>query len=117
MSKKLLKIITCIYLFVFVSLFAVYVSQVADKNWQIQLEGQKGNLIIFAGMAFIGMILAAINFTGIDEKGNKVTKSCIWGTFGCCIFSNLAGDDGSCLSVVDSAYSLSQSLLQGNMRD
>lgn len=79
MSKKLLKIITCIYLIVFVSLFAVYVSQVADENWQIQLDGQKGNLIIFAGMAFIGMILTAINFAGVDEKGNKVTKRTVYG--------------------------------------
>lgn len=64
---------------IFVTLFIFYVAQVADENWQIGLEGQRGNLSIFAGMAFLGMILTAINFAGIDEKGNKVTKSTVYG--------------------------------------
>lgn len=79
MKKKTFRNMTIVYLIIFVVLFTVYVFQVADENWKIQLDGQRGNLATFGGMAFILTILAAINFAGINEKGNKVTKNMIYG--------------------------------------
>jgi len=62
-----------------VIVFIIYAFQVADENWKVQLDGQRGNLMIFAGLLLIGMILASIEFAGINQKGNKVTKSTIYG--------------------------------------
>lgn len=62
-----------------VILLIFYFSQVADENWEFELDGERGNLSIFLGLLFIGLILAAIDFAGIREKSSKVTKNTIYG--------------------------------------
>lgn len=79
MRKKHFTLITYSYIILVVIVFIIYAFQVADENWQVQLDGQRGNLMIFAGLLFIGVILASIEFAGINQKGNKVTKSTIYG--------------------------------------
>lgn len=79
MSKKKLKLITGTYMFLVVISFAIYLYQVSDGSWEFEMDGQRENLSIFLGLLFIGLILSSINFAGIDGKGNKVTKSMIYG--------------------------------------
>lgn len=79
MNKKRFTIFTYCYLGLVVLLLVFYFSQVADENWEFELDGQRGNLSIFLGLLFIGLILAAIDFAGINEKSNKITKSTIYG--------------------------------------
>ncbi|MDQ0157133.1 hypothetical protein [Robertmurraya andreesenii] len=79
MDKKKFTIVTYSYLGLVVLLLVFYFSQVADENWEFELDSQRGNLSIFLGLLFIGLILAAIDFAGINEKGNKITKSTIYG--------------------------------------
>ncbi|MDQ0157132.1 hypothetical protein [Robertmurraya andreesenii] len=79
MDKKKFSIFTYCYIVLVVIVFIIYAFQVADENWKVQLDGQRGNLMIFAGLLLIGMILASIEFAGINQKGNKVTKSTIYG--------------------------------------
>ncbi len=79
MDKKKFTIVTYSYLGLVVLLLVFYFSQVADENWEFELDSQRGNLSIFLGLLFIGLILAAIDFAGINEKSNKITKSTIYG--------------------------------------
>lgn len=79
MDKKKFTIFTYSYLGLVVILLVFYFSQVADENWEFELDGQRGNLSIFLGLLFIGLILAAIDFAGIREKSSKVTKNAIYG--------------------------------------
>lgn len=57
-----------------------------DENWEVDLASQKGDLMIFAGLTFIAFILAAIDFAGINEKSNKITKSTIYGGLSVAVF-------------------------------
>ncbi|TKC17081.1 hypothetical protein FA727_13575 [Robertmurraya kyonggiensis] len=79
MDKKHFSIITYSYLTVLIIVFVIYAFKVADENWKVEIEGQIGNLLTFVGLLFIGLILASIDFAGINEKGNKLTKSSIYG--------------------------------------
>lgn len=79
MSKKKFTAFTYFYVALVILIFSIYAFRVMDANWEIDMASQRGNLTIFAGLIFIALILTAIDFAGINEKSNKVTKSTLYG--------------------------------------
>lgn len=79
MDKRKFSVFTYTYIGLVVIAFIIYVFQVADENWIVQVKGQEENLFILLGLLFIGLILASIDFAGIHEKGSKLTKRSIYG--------------------------------------
>lgn len=86
MKKNLFTLITYSYGALVVITFIIYAISVMDENWEVDIVSQKENLLIFAGLAFIAFILAAIDFAGKNDKGNKVTKSTLYGGLTVAIF-------------------------------
>lgn len=86
MNKKMFTLITYTYIFIVVSLFALYLYRASGGQWQFELDGHRGNLSIFLGLIFIGIILASIDFAGIREKSNTVTKGMIFGGLTVAVF-------------------------------
>ncbi|RTR36323.1 hypothetical protein EKG37_01845 [Robertmurraya yapensis] len=78
MNKKKFSIITWSYVGVVVLIFGIYLARNMDENWEINLDGQRGNMYTFLGLIFIACILTAVDFAGINEKSNKKTKSTIY---------------------------------------
>lgn len=77
LNKRKFSIITWTYTGIVVLIFGIYLAKNMDENWMIDLEGQRGNMYIFLGLLFIAGILGSIDFAGINEKSNKITKSTI----------------------------------------
>lgn len=67
-------------------IFVIYATQVADENWMIDFREEKNNLILFAGLFFIALILTSIDGAGVRDKGNKVTLNMIYGGLSLAIF-------------------------------
>lgn len=79
MDQKKFSVITWTYAGLVALTFGIYLAKNMDENWMMDLNGHRGNMYIFVGLIFIACILAAIDFAGINEKSNKITKSTIYG--------------------------------------
>lgn len=86
MEKRTFKIISISYIVIVVTLFAIYLGIHMDENWVVDLDGKKGDIWTFVIFLFIGFILASINFSSLNEKSNKITKSTIYGGFSVAVF-------------------------------
>jgi NADH:ubiquinone oxidoreductase subunit 6 (subunit J) len=78
LKKKTLTIIAYTYGFIVIIAFGIYAVNVADKNWMIDFQEQKYNLLLFCILFFIAVILTSIDGAGIRDKGKKIKKSTIY---------------------------------------
>jgi hypothetical protein len=75
LKKSTFAKITYIYFAIVVIAFTIYVLTVAGPpDWQAPVAEQKHNLLLFAGLLFIGMVLISIETANYREKGDKEEK-------------------------------------------
>jgi cell division protein FtsW (lipid II flippase) len=76
LKKSTFAKITYIYFSIVVIALTIYVLTVAGPpDWQAPVAEQKHNLLLFAGLLFIGMVLISIETVNYREKGDKEQKS------------------------------------------
>ncbi|MDZ5474416.1 hypothetical protein SM124_22230 [Bacillus sp. 31A1R] len=82
MKKKTFTIVTYIYYFVLIISFSIYAFRVTDENWEVDFQEQKMNLLYFAILFFIAVILTSIDGAGVRDKGTTISIKTIIGGLG-----------------------------------
>lgn len=85
MNKKTVFWISNSYFIIFVVIFAIYVFNVADENWQVDFSEQKNNLFLFCFFALIGLIISSVALKGRQLGDNKISKVVVLGGIGLAI--------------------------------
>lgn len=78
MKKKTFTILTYTYYLIVVVAFVIFAFNTADKDWTIDFQEQKYNLLIFLFLFFIALLLTSIDGAGVRNKDEKIKRSTIY---------------------------------------
>ncbi|WP_102349128.1 hypothetical protein [Bacillus sp. Marseille-P3661] len=86
MKKSLFTKLVYSYFILVIIAFAIYGFNVADANWEVNVQEEKPTLILFTVLFGIALVLLSIDGAGVRDKGTKIKRSTIYAGLSIAVF-------------------------------